>query len=854
MRPSVVALAAALAVAAGLGTLGCSHKLSGTFLPNMRPVVRLTWAPIKPPDADSSHADFYIYKMNWTGYDPDGRVVSFQYAVDPPTAPHSDTAWVTTTKYEQIIQFPASRPDPVVSKNQTGPSLTRDFHVFVIRAVDNQGAPSEPVARAFFSFGVAPEVQIISPVPSELISPQVTPAFQITWTGKDYIDANGYLFEKPVKYKYKLFSFSKVPSGWVTDPDSMRAAVAPAFAGWDSCGGDTTSVQFTNQTPGSFYLFAIVAIGRSGAYSPIFSQKSNVMVLSVQLAGFHGPIIRMFNSYFDYTYKSGGIPVNMDPSWAIQLQVPAKVGVTFNWEAYPPPGSIVKRYRWVMDLTDLEDETGRKDQNDWAHWSAWSANVMSASIGPFTGVNPQDPALPELHNFYVEAEDVNNLRSLGWIQFLVVPFTPETQKPLLIVKDWRRDVDYHPRSFPPDSLGVPTGTFPTSAELDTFLFAVGGVRWRMTPANWPVFLGKSVPGIFSGYSYDTIGTRKHLEFPTQWISLDTLSQYSHIVWISSDIAAMEFNDVMSLTQPMTTLRYMSSPNRQNMLATWVQMGGLLWAVGGAFGQGTQNTGNVPVGWNNPGNDNLARTYSWVDNYKDLRPGRFMFDIAHWQSEFRVLPNIQFKVARLDQRDPNAGPVLPKGDWAGEPLRDSRFLGLPTKLSFKSPGTDPIWPNRTTASFYVGNPTYGSNGVDLEFMTQPNYITEGDPDAGTEYSTLDTLYLAYGAYPAMLKPDRGEGVNPCMTWYHGHDLPDTTGMVFTGFDIWHWQKSDCQKLVDVVLRDLWRLPKRGTMVAAQAPRAYSRPVAAPLQQQVQRPVSRPLGRAVSRPSGASWWKR
>lgn len=112
MKTHAIALVLALMAAVGLGAVGCSHKVSGTFLPNLRPVVRLTWAPIKPPGADSSRADFYIYKMNWTGYDPDGRVVSFQYVVDPPTAADSDTQWVTTARNEETIRFRAATSDP----------------------------------------------------------------------------------------------------------------------------------------------------------------------------------------------------------------------------------------------------------------------------------------------------------------------------------------------------------------------------------------------------------------------------------------------------------------------------------------------------------------------------------------------------------------------------------------------------------------------------------------------------------------------------------------------------------------------------------------------------------------------
>ena len=76
-----------------------------------------------------------------------------------------------------------------------------------------------------------------------------------------------------------------------------------------------------------------------------------------------------------------------------------------------------------------------------------------------------------------------------------------------------------------DSLTAPAGAWPTRAELDTFLFAVGGVRWRMT---LPGML--SPTGIFHGYDFDTLGTRHGLEDPT--IPLNVLGRYRHVVWMT----------------------------------------------------------------------------------------------------------------------------------------------------------------------------------------------------------------------------------------------------------------------------------------------------------------------------------
>ena len=57
---------------------GCA-KTRDVFVPNVAPEVRLTAAPIASTDLA-----FYAVRMNWVGYDPDGRVEYFLFAVDPP--------------------------------------------------------------------------------------------------------------------------------------------------------------------------------------------------------------------------------------------------------------------------------------------------------------------------------------------------------------------------------------------------------------------------------------------------------------------------------------------------------------------------------------------------------------------------------------------------------------------------------------------------------------------------------------------------------------------------------------------------------------------------------------------------
>jgi hypothetical protein len=329
----------------------------------------------------------------------------------------------------------------------------------------------------------------------------------------------------------------------------------------------------------------------------------------------------------------------------------------------------------------------------------------------------------------------------------------------------------------PDSLRPPSGVWPSTAELDTFLFAVGGVRWRMTPNGT-----LSSAGIFQGYGYDTIGTRRGLEDPT--LPFDLLGHYRHLVWIT-DVAGSEFTGPpTSSTSPMTTLRYMSQANRQDPLASWVKSGGRLWALGGGFGNAT----NAP--WNNTGNDVVYRVYSSIGVRPDLVPGRFMYDLTHWRSQFTLAPANPCVVRRSP---------FPVTDPAGT----SGFALLPALLGNKQAATDPLPPFRS-GTFYTN-----TINVPFEYLSLPDPVIERvftGPKQSLWVQTLDTLMVATGSVlPAQgANPAVDRIVNPVMTHYHGADCGP---VVFTGFDIWSWTRGDCVKMVDAVLQGYWHLTRQ-----------------------------------------------
>src|SRR5262249_6583259 len=107
--------AAALCAAA---VASCSKdKLGGTLLPNQPPTVELSQVP-----ANSDTTGTYAYEVSWAGFDADGRVVRFWYAVDPPSAALAETAWVKTTDNRRLFIF---RSDSVSSGSAT---RARGFH------------------------------------------------------------------------------------------------------------------------------------------------------------------------------------------------------------------------------------------------------------------------------------------------------------------------------------------------------------------------------------------------------------------------------------------------------------------------------------------------------------------------------------------------------------------------------------------------------------------------------------------------------------------------------------------------------------------------------------------------------
>jgi hypothetical protein len=234
---------------------------------------------------------------------------------------------------------------------------------------------------------------------------------------------------------------------------------------------------------------------------------------------------------------------------------------------------------------------------------------------------------------------------------------------------------------------------------------------------------------------------------------------------------------------------MTAPGRTNTLAAYLARGGDAWVVGGAAGYAST------IAYNRIDNDVPGTTvFSTTPVPTELGPSRFLFDHAHWQSEFRSSTSTFLHLDRI---------AVAHAPGAAD------YSLLPSTMGLRSAATDPLPPYRTAANFY-NNTVAG-----LEFLSAANTILEAgatSPRHDALVPVLDTLLVGRGGgIPTAMTPA------PMLTYYHG---AEGGAVLFSGFDLWSWHRADCAALVDGVLQGIWHLEKAAPP-AVTAMRAASR---------------------------------
>ena len=381
------------------------------------PQTELTFAPIQF-DTTAFRVHFY-----WNGYDDDGEVMRFHYAVDADTALPINQ-WRTTTAKDTTLLFLV---DPVKELA---------IHVFKISAEDNDGKwDTTPAARSF-SAKTLPPFSRIERGPSAF-NPTVGPNFTFEWSG---IDPDG--GETGGKVPVDTFQYLLLRIGTTIEPGThdplptwdepyytamIRAAVGDGLpetwlfqdgitrrvGDWKWTGIRALKNRFKGQTPAE-YVFVERAVDIAGATEKNLQFGINIRHFSVSSSQ-GGPQLCVTSSILNRPLECATGPSDFVRK---QLQIFEGETVSFSWtanaEAY---GGEIVGYTYALD--------------DTSSFPGLDIRTTGATFQP-------SQLLPGNHFLYVRAQDDGGLVSNAVIPLLIVHPAfrdPGAQHTILFVDD-----------------------------------------------------------------------------------------------------------------------------------------------------------------------------------------------------------------------------------------------------------------------------------------------------------------------------------------------------------------------------------------------------------------------------------
>jgi hypothetical protein len=477
-RWRILVVAAALALGQTQCLLIPQDKEHGERVPNHRPHVKITGGVY---GSDSSGVG-YLVDFKWHGWDDDGVVIAFEWAVDDTTL---EGAWRRTSTFSDVVAVRATTWDP-------GDGMFHDWHRFFIRSVDNEFSRSAIDARFFNARTIAPETRITFPLiyGGHLRRPRT---FFVRWEGED-LDSS--LQERtPAQYEYKLveveFGDDPIPAlleGTNVFLDTLDVGDKKA---WVRVSGEVTTLRLTELPVPNLYVFGVRAIDEAGALEPSLDEGENYFVFEVTEQGCE-PIVTIAEGRLgEFTFPLEG------PIWTVE--VPAEVPIRFRWIGDTSDcGSIPGNVNYGFDLPDPGDDDARAQDGigGWIGWGLWERMQSTISF----------PARDheKIHNFYLKMRDDSNDRrseTFCWVQCRVVAFPMNNA--FLVVDD----------ASPPRALGG------TDGEHDAY-------RDRVLTCAWE-FLDEGEHVEF----FDIYGVGDRSINPAK-MRLSLVAQYKVIIWNS----------------------------------------------------------------------------------------------------------------------------------------------------------------------------------------------------------------------------------------------------------------------------------------------------------------------------------
>jgi hypothetical protein len=361
----------AIVAAALLG--GCSKFDPGDRNPNLPPETTLSFAPAIGDTAN------YEVRMNWFGWDTDGKIEYYQTAwdwpdslVDPIEGVDWDAvSWRNVINTDSVFYVGASSDTVTVEKGFQG-------HRFAVRAVDDEGAADQtPENIEFTAFTFVPNT-ILERGPSVDAGAVTGTMVSFEWRGED---RDGVI----TGFKYRL-------SKW--DGDWVPVVVS------DTLTAEETEVNFGPIF--GLHLFEVWAYDDAGA----FDRTPATVEFTCNETYALGPELVIFSNLFERQVFKG-------PVMPITLPLPVFRGERM-------------RFNWVADASDYGGEVigYRHAYDDTTQWPAWSVFNRTFAVAPDGGE----------HTLFVQAIDNANAITRGSVPFEVVDASLDDY--ILIVDDY----------------------------------------------------------------------------------------------------------------------------------------------------------------------------------------------------------------------------------------------------------------------------------------------------------------------------------------------------------------------------------------------------------------------------------
>jgi hypothetical protein len=321
---------------------GCGKDApTGAAPPRLAPETELTFAPLQGDTAG------YRVRIFWNGFDKDGEVVQFRFAIDDDTLETDMSKWKITTAKDTTLLLLV---DPI--KEIRG-------HVFWVAAEDNEGRIDPTPAKRFFSTKTLPPTSEILRGPSAF-NALIGPNFTFEWEGidPDGGETGGRAPADSFEYLLLLIGTNNDASHPVLPPfeqnlyvnlinQSTGDCVVPPYDDWCWTGVRGTRIRIRNATPGE-YVFAVRAVDLAGAREKKLQFIRNIRHFTSSSKN-AGPLLTINSSVLTTPLPSAIGPVDIPRR---EIQIFEGELISFAWtataEAY---GGEIVGFTFALDDT-----------------------------------------------------------------------------------------------------------------------------------------------------------------------------------------------------------------------------------------------------------------------------------------------------------------------------------------------------------------------------------------------------------------------------------------------------------------------------------------------------------------------